>query len=407
MTVESRANTALLRLAAVGAAVAIAIIVFFVARHRGGESEVPVATDVPVHVARTARVTLRRHVEGFGTVTAEPAQTVSPAASARVASPTTGVVAKTLCSEGLRVKKDDVLFELDARAAVADERKALAAKQVEDAKIARAVADAEFAKAESERTHKLFDEGIASDKEVHAAELAMKTTARQVVEAKAIAFDAAKALDAARARLSLLTIRAPLDGTIVRVSVSAGEAVDLTTVLAEIVDLDRLIVEAQIPAVELPLLRIGQAASLTAAARSSQGANPAGDAAADDTKGFVGMVSFIGLAVERKTDSVQVRVSLGKGASLRPGQYVRLTIAVAEHAGVLAVPTKSVVSSGGKSTIFVVEGDHAASKLVTVGLSEDALTEVAGAGVSEGMVVVTEGAYGLPDGTRIKIVEGP
>jgi membrane fusion protein (multidrug efflux system) len=52
----------------------------------------------------------------------------------------------------------------------------------------------------------------------------------------------------------------------------------------------------------------------------------------------------------------------------------------------------------------VVEGDKALEKEVKAGLREGGLVEVEGVGLKEGMAIVTEGAYGLPNDTKIKVI---
>ena len=48
-------------------------------------------------------------------------------------------------------------------------------------------------------------------------------------------------LQSAEAQLALLRVIAPLSGTVVRVNVKPGQSVDLPTVVAEVMDLNRLV----------------------------------------------------------------------------------------------------------------------------------------------------------------------
>ena len=48
-----------------------------------------------------------------------------------------------------------------------------------------------------------------------------------------------------------------LSGTVARVNVKPGQAVDMTTVVAEVIDLNRLAVSAEIPAAEASEVQIG------------------------------------------------------------------------------------------------------------------------------------------------------
>ncbi len=323
-------------------------------------------TDVAVGIGTIARKTLHAYLTAYGAVEAEPAQGGKPPASAAVAAPSSGLLMEVRCEEGQRVKRGQVLFRLDHR---------LVDVQVEKAKTVVALAEKNL-----QRKRSLITGENVSQKLLDEAEQQLGA-ARQD-------------LALAQAQLSLLQVEAPLDGTIVRVNARPGEAVSGNAVLADLVDLDRLVVNTAVPGAEMPRLRLGQAAGLSVAT-DAQSSGAAADSLAK------GSVSLIGLQVDPKTATVPVRIALPAGSGLRPGQFVQARITVEEHAGRLAVPLESVVTREGQSTIFVVEGDQARRKPVRVGLREGGWAEVEGEGLREGMAVVTAGAYGLPGDSRI------
>lgn len=379
---------------------------WLVLRHSGegaesaSEEDGAVETMVPVQVAKVQRATLRRYAEGYGTVEADHPHDDLPAAGAKVASPVAGVLAEAHCSEGQKVHKGDLLFQLDARAATAEEQRATASAAATRASLERMRATAEFAQVELDREKRLLQGGLASDQEVRAAELAASSAKNELVEAKAKVAEAERSREAASTQRSLLAIRAPLSGTVVQIHVNPGEAVDTTTVLAEVVDLDRLVATAMLPSSELASLRVGEPVWIHAASRS---AAPSDGGAADPTT-IQGTIAFVGLSVDPKTDSVAVRASLPTGHGLRPGQTASLRVAVEEHVGALAVPVESVVKdSEGRSVVSLVTGDTASQVQVSVGLRDGPLLEVQGEGIAEGATVVTKGAYGLPATTRVEV----
>ena len=55
----------------------------------------------------------------------------------------------------------------------------------------------------------------------------------------------------------------------------------------------------------------------------------------------------------------------------------------------------------GNALIALVQDGIAALHHVNVGVMDAGLVEVIADGLHEGMKVVTEGAYGLPDGTKV------
>ncbi len=313
-------------------------------RANSDEAEQKPETEVPVQVGKITRVTLHGYVTAYGTVEPEPAGE-RPAASTRVVASVAGVVTEVKCVQGQHVEKGAVLFQLDPRAA--------------DVAV-------EFAEKTVERERKL---------------LQIEGTSQRALQ------DAEQQLAAARAQRALLQVQSPLTGTVVRVSVKPGEAADLTTPLAEVIDLDRLVVKTAIPASEAGELKPGQEAQV-----SSQPA-------------VSGTLSFISPAVDTNNGTVLAWARLPAGSGLRPGQFVPLRIVTEVQTNCLAAPEASVVTDiHGHSVISLVSGDEAAQTPVQTGLRENGWVEVKGSGLKEGDSVVTVGAYGLPEKTKIRVV---
>jgi membrane fusion protein (multidrug efflux system) len=316
-------------------------------RRAESDAESEAETQVAVRVAEITRATLHAYVTAYGVVEPEPAGEAA-AASALVSPSVPGIVVAVNVAEGQTVARDEVLFQQDSRAA--------------DIAV-------DFAAATVEREKQL---------------LAIEGTSEKALEA------AEQQLEVARVQQSLLRIRSPLDGTVTRVNVTQGAAVDSASVLAEVVDLERLIVSAAVPGPELGAVARGQPVQIIV------------DGSPD---ALTGTVDFIGPKLDAQTGTAPVRARLASGSRLRPGQRVTLRIVSDEHRDRLAVPVESVVKDEtGATVIAVVDGDMAVQTPVTTGLKDGALVEVAGDGLRAGMTVVTEGAYGLPATTRIRIV---
>jgi multidrug efflux pump subunit AcrA (membrane-fusion protein) len=81
-----------------------------------------------------------------------------------------------------------------------------------------------------------------------------------------------------------------------------------------------------------------------------------------------------------------------------------LRIVTAVHTNCLAVPIESVVTDeNGKSVIALVKGEEATQMPVQTGLRENGLVEVTAPELKAGDAVVTVGAYGLPEKTKISV----
>jgi membrane fusion protein (multidrug efflux system) len=343
----------------IAAVVAAAI---FILKPKASEESESVEADMAVHTGRVVRATLHRSVTAYGAVEPEPASAGRVPADAEVASPVAGVVARIDCVEGQRVAKGDVLFRLDSR--VAD-------VAYEKAKKAAAFAEENF-----DRQKKLLPVEGTSKKAYLEAEQALALARSELASAET--------------DLALLKIQAPLAGTVVQINSEPGEAVELNTVLAKIIDLGRLVATVNVPSREVGLIKAGQPVVF--------------ETAGDE----VGKVIFVGSQIDDKNDSVPVRISLPAGQDFKPGRFLSVRIICEERAGCLAVPENAAVADTvGADTglIVVIEGEKALRKPVKLGLREGGLVEVEGEGIKEGLEIVTEDAYAVPDATKVHIIK--
>ena len=273
--------------------------------------------------------------------------------------PTGGLRVGIECAEGEWVREGSALFLLDdrtAEVAVATARTALT-----------------YAEKTLQRQRELLQAG--------------GTSLRAVEESERLRDSAANELAAAETQLELLRITAPVAGTVVRIDAALGQPVEPNTVLAEIIDLDRLVVEAGVPSLEAPELAPGQPVEL----------------AADGS--VLGRVDYVGRDVDPASDTVLVRASIPKGSQLRPGQFLEFRIVTDVHADCLVVPVASVVTREGEGSWVMVVTDTTATRTpVTVGLRDDGLVEVSGPGLAEGTAIVADDAYALPAEARIRVV---
>jgi membrane fusion protein (multidrug efflux system) len=340
--------------------VALAVVIFVtIIKPKKAEDDVEIGTDVAVHVGKIIRATLHRYVMAYGRVEPEPASDSRPPAAAFIGSPLGGILVQINCVEGQRVSKGDILFRLDSRAA--------------EVALHEAQKKLEFAKQTYERQKKLLEGEGTSLKSFQEAESQ---------------FNIAKSeLAAAQTQLSLLQIEAPLTGTLVKLSAELGQSVESNATLAEIIDLDRLVVAADVPSREAFLLKLGQPVELGSEASAK------------------GTLVFISKNIDPNTDTVSIRASVPATIEFHPGHFLNIRVICEEHRDCLAVPEESLISSEDEgSWIMIVQGDEAVKIPVHVGFSEHSLVEVTGEGLTEGMTIVTEEAYSLPSVTKIHII---
>jgi len=207
---------------------------------------------------------------------------------------------------------------------------------------------------------------------------------------------------------ALLKITAPLSGTVVYVNVRPGEVTDpeTQTPLVEVVDLNRLIIAANVPSSQMPAVKPGQRVEIfpqqgeahDTFATTETTPNPAPVA-------LTGKVTLIEDRVDPKTDMGPVDISVPAETGLRPGQFVRIRIITEERRDCLTVPSRSIVKNqSGEWVIYLVSGKQAIQQPVKVGFREGDMVQVQSLVLQPGDKVVTTGAYGLPGKTRIRIL---
>jgi RND family efflux transporter MFP subunit len=299
------------------------------------------------------------------TETVDAVGTVSPRSGhfASLAAPSPTRVAKVFVSFGAHVKAGDPLVEFEQPAFDA------AAKGADAALVA--------AEKSQERTQRLADAGVVPRKDADAAQAELGVARLNAVNAR-------------RAR-ELSTLRSPIDGVVTRMSAVLGASADVTQVMVEIADpsaIDAMLVLSPTDAARVRVgdqveLHIGAAASEAAIAR--------------------GRVADISAAVDTSSRGVPARVEVVSGmGALRIGQTMFGRIAIAEHDRAVVVPLDALVPTGEGFKVFVVdEKGIAESRPVKIGGRTDRAAWITD-GLKAGESIVTQGAYGVDDSTKVE-----
>jgi membrane fusion protein, multidrug efflux system len=339
---------------------------------KGAEDAEPEPAEVPTIVAETAPVTRKTLVDELvvrGTIAAVPNEDVK--VSALVA----GRVNAVTVAEGDSVRQGQVIAQLE-RQPLEDQRRQAAAA------VDQAKAQLENARLALQRNQQLFERGIAAGKEVEDAK-------KDLASAQAAVDTAAAALSTAERNVERAAVRSPISGQVVKRMVSVGEQVDGTAAqpIAEIANLDRVELAANVPADYLSRVKVGLAATLRS------------DAYADRT--FAGTILAIAPAVDANTNAALARIRANNpGHALKVGMFAEAHVAVAEHANALVVPPSAIVRDTEGAAVYVVSGDTAERKAVEVGLEKPDAVEIL-SGVSEGQTVLTSSVYGLGEKAKL------
>ncbi|KQS53903.1 RND transporter [Brevundimonas sp. Leaf363] len=291
-----------------------------------------------------------------------------------VGAETGGLVATAVyVDEGTYVRQGQPLVQLNDALLRAQLRQQQASVQTAQANAARD--DAALARAQE-----LKERGFLSQASLDNALADQRASRANLASAQA-------SLSETQTRLSQATIRAPVAGLIISRSVTRGQIVAAGTELFRMVRDGRLELDAQVPEAELPLVRAGQSAGITA----------------DQATGPVsGRVRIVTPEVDPQTRLGVARVALNPGSGLRPGMFARATIDVGA-APALTVPAQSVVFRDGKAGVYVIGANNVVHfNQVTTG-DRAGPNVVIAAGIPAGSRVVVQGAGFLGDGDRVTV----
>ncbi len=291
--------------------------------------------------------------------------TLDPAVDIRITSPTPEVLEQVLVEEGQAVGKAQVLARLSADAV---------APQAASARAQRRMAQADY-----ERMQSLFAEGAVAQRDVEAAELALRSA--EATEAGAV-----KRLDEA-------TVRAPVAGVIAQRFHESGDRVKDGDPLFRLVNTRELEFEATVPSEYVAAVKVGAPAVLTVTGLEGTGATA--------------RVERVNATADAATRQVKVYVKVpNRDGRIVAGLFASGRVVTREVKGAVAVPRAGVRrDEQGTSYVLVVDGGRVARRDVTPGVVDEVqnLVEITG-GLKEGDIAVVGPVEGLTVGDLVEIV---
>lgn len=188
------------------------------------------------------------------------------------------------------------------------------------------------------------------------------------------------------------TIYSPIAGVVTEKTALKGRAVEPGMVLYKIADLSTIWVYGDIYEYELPLVHVGQEATITNSY--------------DPTAHFTARVAYISPMLDPKTRTAKVRFELKNSADhvLRPETYgtVELHVRLGER---LIVPSTAVLDSGRSQVVFVDGGDgRLIPRPVKVGGRFDDTLEIVD-GLQAGERIVTSGNFIVDSESKLQAAE--
>lgn len=204
------------------------------------------------------------------------------------------------------------------------------------------------------------------------------------------------ALEKAQLEREKATITAPFDGVVDEVKVAVGERLATGQEVARVVDILHLRIEAAVLEHDLPLIRVGGQAVVTAAAAPD--------------KPVIGTIAAILPIVDSATRAGRAVIRAGGGGVLRPGMYADIRLEASRLPNRIIVPASAVIQRDGRPLVFVVKEGRAQWVYIFPGRSNGAETEVLPDSASgqmplkAGDVVLVEGHLTLTHDAPVRVV---
>jgi membrane fusion protein, multidrug efflux system len=248
-------------------------------------------------------------IEAFGTVGA--AQGVDLAVQ------TAGVVDEILFAANDRIRKGQLLVQIE--------------DAVEQADLISARAAVERDRQALERVKTLSERGVSSSANLETAESDLAASTSQLARLEAV--------------LEQKSIEAPFAGVVGIPRLEVGQYVSAGDTVATLQNLDRMRVDFTVREQDLARIDIGQ---------------PVRSGVAADEITFEGRITGIEPKVDPASRLVSVRAEIENAEGvLRPGQFARVEVVLPEEDGILAVPQTAVISSLYGDFVYVVSRQEA------------------------------------------------
>lgn len=319
---------------------------------------------VSVEVARVRSMAIHDEAQAVGSLRSRRSVVLRPEVSGRVT--------QLHFSDGARVRKGQVLVQLD--------------DQLPRAQVQQAQAELSIARANHQRNRDLVAQGFVSQRSLDESAASLEVAQAKLALAEATA-----------ARLRLV---APFDGMAGLRNVHVGDYLKDGADIVNIEDIDSVFVDFRLPERYQGQIRVGQVAQVELDALPGER--------------YPAQVRAIDPQIDANGRSVSVRASIDNPRlQLRPGMFARVTLRFDTRAHALVVPEEAIVPQGSSPYVLTVvpgqkDGSLIAQRVpVLLGLRTQGLVEVQD-GLALDDRVVTAGQQRVQrDGAPVRVVDLP
>ena len=165
----------------------------------------------------------------------------------------------------------------------------------------------------------------------------------------------------ARQQLKDTVSRAPIDGIVQEKKTSVGEYLAAGAAVVDIVKMDPLRLQAQIPERESQTVRTGQDVRVTVEG---------------DQNVYLGKIMRLSPVIAEQNRMLMVEADVRNNGKLRPGSFAHAEIVTNDAKMAVTVPNNAIVTFAGIEKVIVVQNGKALEKPITTGRRNAEFTEI-------------------------------
>ena len=296
----------------------------------------------------------------------------------------------------LRVQQAEAaLAQARARVGLSPDGKDDAVKPEDTGTVRQARAVLDEARVSRERAAKLVQQGIVARSEFDTVDAAYKVAESRYQDAieeisnrQALVAQRRSELALARQQLVDTAVYAPLDGIVQQKRASVGEYLAAGAPVVDIVRMNPLRLQAQVPERDAANVRFGQNVRV-----SIEG----GD------KVYLGQIKRLSPVITQQNRMLMVEADVQNDGALRPGSFAKAEIVTNDAKMAVTVPNNAIVTFAGIEKVIVVQNGKALEKPITTGRRSGDWTEIL-SGINVGEEVIVDPGN-LQSGMAVEVVQ--
>lgn len=261
--------------------------------------------------------------------------------------------------------------------------------------VRQAKAQLDEARLNRERAVRLVEQGIVAKSDFDSADATFKVAQSRYQDAleeirnrQGLLAQRRSELALAKQQLEGTAVYAPIDGIVQQKRASLGEFLAAGAPVVDIVRINPLRLQAQVPERDAGTIRFGQNVRV-----SVEG----------DNKIYLGQIKRLSPVITQQNRMLMVEADVQNDGNLRPGSFAKAEIVTNDAKMAVTVPNNAIVTFAGIEKVIVVQNGKALEKPITTGRRSGEWTEIL-AGVNVGDQVIVDPGN-LQSGMAVEVAQ--